>query len=133
MAMVKISNGEVTQIVSRGAYESQYKKLGFEIVGSHKVAKTEKKAAEPEKVVNTPAPAAGDVDDEDIDGDENSDEDADDFEELLEKPLSQWSNEELKAFVNAKGIDTASAKKTSEVRSLVKKYLDDEAKKAAEA
>lgn len=132
MAMVKISNGEVTQIVSRGAYESQYKKLGFEIVGSHKVAKTEKKVAEPEKVVNTSAPAT-DVDDEDIDGDENSDEDADDFEELLEKPLSQWSNEELKAFVNAKGIDTASAKKTSEVRSLVKKYLDDEAKKAAEA
>lgn len=132
MAMVKISNGEVTQIVSRGAYESQYKKLGFEIVGSHKVAKTEKKVTEPEKVVNTPAPVT-DVDDEDVDGDENSDEDADDFEELLEKPLSQWSNEELKAFVNAKGIDTASAKKTSEVRSLVKKYLDDEAKKAAEA
>lgn len=132
MAMVKISNGEVTQIVSRGAYESQYKKLGFEIVGSHKVAKTEKKVAEPENVVNTHAPAA-DVDDEDIDGDENSDEDADDFEELLEKPLSQWSNEELKAFVNAKGIDTDSVKKTSEVRSLVKKYLDDEAKKAAEA
>ena len=31
MAMVKISNGYVTQIVSRGAFETQYKKLGFHI------------------------------------------------------------------------------------------------------
>lgn len=127
MAMVKISNGEVTQVVSRGAFDTQYKNLGFEIVAENKAKKPEKKSAEPEKADNIPVEDAVDTDVE-----EEVIEDAEDFDELLEKPLSQWTNEELKAFVNAKGIDTSSAKKTSEVRSLVKKYLDEEAKGAAE-
>ena len=52
MAMVKISNGDVTQIVSRGAFETQYKKLGFQIVGDNQAieAKKEvKKVAEEKK------------------------------------------------------------------------------------
>lgn len=130
MAMLKISNGEVTQIVSRGAYETLYKKLGFFIAedGSKEVS-VESKPVENDAVV------VEDVNVDNTDNDavvEDSVNDSDDFEELLEKPLSQWSNNELKSFVNAKGIDTSSAKKTSEVRSLVKKYLDNEAKNAAE-
>lgn len=127
MALVKITNGDVTSLVSRGAYEKQYKDLGFHIV-SDKPEKKEKKAEA--KVEDIPEPVAEPEPDEvDVEADG---EDAE-IEELLEKPLSQWSNDELKLFVTAKNIDTSSAKKTSEVRAIVKKYLDDEAKNAAEA
>lgn len=127
MAMVKISNGEVTQVVSRGAFESQYKNLGFNIVCDNSTVKTESKPVETNKPVSNPTPVVNNEVEED-----NSEE-ADDFEELLEKPLSQWSNEELKAFVNTNDIDTSSAKKTSEVRALVKSFLDEQAKNSTQS
>lgn len=129
MAMVKITNGEVTQIVSMGAYVSQYKNLGFSICGGNKAPVKNNEAIKNVKPVKDNT-----KNEEDTNVNDNvNDEEVDDFEELLEKPLSQWTNEELKSFVNAKDIDTSSAKKTSEVRSLVKVYLDNEAKKEAEA
>lgn len=131
MAMVKISNGEVTQIVSRGAFDTQYKRLGFQIVGDNKateVKKEVKKAAE-EKKSEAQVP-----DDDDFDADVADDtEDGDDFEELLEKPISQWNKTEVKDFAAAKGIDIHGTKNANEAKEIIKKYLDDEAKKAAEA
>lgn len=129
MAMVKITNGEVTQIVSMGAYVSQYRNLGFSICGGNKATVKNNEAIKNVKPVKDNT-----KNEEDTNVNDNvNDEEVDDFEELLEKPLSQWTNEELKSFVNAKDIDTSSAKKTSEVRALVKVYLDNEAKKEAEA
>lgn len=131
MAMVKISNGEVTQVVSRGAFETQYKRLGFQIVGDTKATeakKETKKAAEEKK------PEAQVPDDDDFDADVADDtEDGDDFEELLEKPISQWNKTEVKDFAAAKGIDIHGTKNANEAKEIIKKYLDDEAKKAAEA
>lgn len=124
MAMVKISNGEVTQIVSRGAFDTQYKRLGFQIVGDNKTTevKKEKKKSEVQ------------VPDDDFDADVADDtEDGDDFEELLEKPISQWNKTEVKDFAAAKGIDIHGTKSANEAKEIIKKYLDDEAKKAAEA
>lgn len=130
MAMVKISNGEVTQIVSRGAFETQYKRLGFQIVGDNKateVKKEVKKAVEEKK-------SEARVPDDDFDADVADDtEDGDDFEELLEKPISQWNKTEVKDFAAAKGIDIHGTKNANEAKEIIKKYLDDEAKKAAEA
>lgn len=124
MAMVKISNGEVTQVVSRGAFETQYKRLGFQIVGDNKATevKKDKKKSEAQ------------VPDDDFDADVADDtEDGDDFEELLEKPISQWNKTEVKDFAAAKGIDIHGTKNANEAKEIIKKYLDDEAKKAAEA
>lgn len=132
MAMVKISNGEVTQVVSRGAFETQYKRLGFQIVGDNKVTevkKEAKKAAEEKK----PEVQVPDDDDFDADAAEDDTEDGDDFEELLEKPISQWNKTEVKDFAAAKGIDIHGTKNANEAKEIIKKYLDDEAKKAAEA
>lgn len=129
MAMVKISNGEVTQVVSRGAFETQYKRLGFQIVGDNKateVKKETKKAAEEKK------PESQVPDDDDFDADA-ADDTEDDFEELLEKPISQWNKTEVKDFAAAKGIDIHGTKNANEAKEIIKKYLDDEAKKAAEA
>lgn len=130
MAMVKISNGEVTQIVSRGAFDTQYKRLGFQIVGDNKAveAKKEVKKAVEEKKSEAHVP------DDDFDADVADDtEDGDDFEELLEKPISQWNKTEVKDFAAAKGIDIHGTKNANEAKEIIKKYLDDEAKKAAEA
>ena len=132
MAMVKISNGDVTQIVSRGAFETQYKKLGFQIVGDNQAieAKKEvKKAAEDKK----PESQVPDDDDFDADAADDDTEEGDDFEELLEKPISQWNKTEVKDFAAAKGIDIHGTKNANEAKEIIKKYLDDEAKKAAEA
>ena len=132
MAMVKISNGEVTQVVSRGAFETQYKRLGFQIVGDNKTAevkKETKKAAEEKK----PEAQVPDDDDFDADAADDDTEDGDDFEELLEKPISQWNKTEVKDFAAAKGIDIHGTKNANEAKEIIKKYLDDEAKKAAEA
>ena len=129
MAMVKISNGEVTQIVSRGAFDTQYKRLGFQIVEDNKsveVKKEVKKAAEEKK------PEVQVPDDDDFDADV-ADDTEDDFEELLEKPISQWNKTEVKDFAAAKGIDIHGTKNANEAKEIIKKYLDDEAKKAAEA
>ena len=129
MAMVKISNGEVTQIVSRGAFDTQYKRLGFQIVGDNQAVEAKKevnKAAD----VNKSEPQVPDNDDFDADV---ADDTEDDFEELLEKPISQWNKTEVKDFAVAKGIDIHGTKNANEAKEIIKKYLDDEAKKAAEA
>ena len=129
MAMVKISNGEVTQIVSSGAFDTQYKRLGFQIVGDNQaveVNKEVKKAAD----VNKSESQVPDNDDFDADV---ADDTEDDFEELLEKPISQWNKTEVKDFAVAKGIDIHGTKNANEAKEIIKKYLDDEAKKAAEA
>ena len=132
MAMVKISNGEVTQIVSRGAFDTQYKRLGFQIVGDNQAieAKKEVKKAAEEKKSEAQVP---DDDDFDADAADDDTDDGDDFEELLEKPISQWNKTEVKDFAAAKGIDIHGTKNANEAKEIIKKYLDDEAKKAAEA
>ena len=132
MAMVKISNGEVTQIVSRGAFDTQYKRLGFQIVEDNQVSEAKKevkKAAD----VNKPDVQVPDNDDFYADAAYDDTEDGDDFEELLEKPISQWNKTEVKDFAAAKGIDIHGTKNANEAKEIIKKYLDDEAKKAAEA
>lgn len=132
MAMVKISNGDVTQIVSRGAFETQYKKLGFHIVVDNQAieAKKEvKKAAEENK-------SDAQVPDDDVfvaDAADDDTDDGDDFEELLEKPISQWNKTEVKDFAAAKGIDIHGTKNANEAKEIIKKHLEYEAKKAAEA
>lgn len=129
MAMVKISNGEVTQIVSRGAFDTQYKRLGFQIVGDNQAVEAKKEVKKAADVNNSESQVP---DDDDFDADV-ADDIEDDFEELLEKPISQWNKTEVKDFAVAKGIDIHGTKNANEAKEIIKKYLDDEAKKAAEA
>lgn len=133
MAMVRITNGETTSRVPYAAYISMYKKLGFTIEGEEPV-KPKKPAKQEEPVVGTKEEVeetketTEEVDEaEEFEEEQESGEDAF-VEEILEKPLSQWSVDELKEFVRIKNINTAGAKKTSEVRSIVKKFLDDQDK-----
>lgn len=126
--MVKITNGSKIFEVSRGAYDSVYKGLGFHVVGTEPA---EDKS--PKEKTQVPPETEGE-EEEDAPGEtegENEPGEGLDLDALLEKPLSQWEPDELKEFVRAKGIDTAGAKKVSQVRGIVKKYLDDQAKAEA--
>lgn len=129
--MVKITNGSKIFEVSRGAYDSVYKGLGFHVVGTEPA-----EDKPPKEKTQVPPEAEGDEEDgasgeNEEDGETEPGEEAVDLDALLEKPLSQWEPDELKEFVRAKGIDTAGAKKVSQVRGIVKKYLDDQAKAEA--
>ncbi len=127
MAMIEITNGEVTSKVPYTAYESQYKKLGFRPVSDSGVE--EKKDVTPVEEEHEEEDAnvvVTNVAEEDVD--EEDDADAAFVEDILEKPLSQWTTDELKEFVRIKDIDTSGAKKTSEVRSIVKAFLEEQDK-----
>lgn len=125
--MVTISNGVKSFKVPSGAVKA------YEPAGYHVVGKGEEQSAET-PVTGQHKPENEDIDfdgEDDAEGGESQESDADDnfVAELLEKSLSQWSAEETKKFVFIKGIDTTGAKKLGEVKNIIKKYLDDEAKK----
>ena len=128
--MVTISNGKTTLRVTAGAVET-YKSMGFHVVDDKENDQIKPvEHNKEEKVAEDVAgePEAGDSDAED-EGVEDDTEEAY-VTELLEKPLSQWSNEEVKEFVRIKGIDTSGAKKFSQVKDIIKAYLDEQVKNA---
>lgn len=125
--MVTISNGVKSFKVPSGAVKA------YEPAGYHVVGKGEEQSVEA-PVKGRQKPENEDIDfdgKDDVEDGENQEHDADDnfVAELLEKSLSQWSAEETKKFVSIKGIDTTGAKKLGDVKNIIKKYLDDEAKK----
>lgn len=44
--MLKIKNGNIEKLVTKGAYENMYKAMGFEIVGDKKINKEVKEVKE---------------------------------------------------------------------------------------
>lgn len=129
MAMIEITNGEVTSKVPYTAYESQYKKMGFRPVSD--VAVEEHKdvtAVEEEHEEEDANVVVTDEVEEDADEEDEDPADAAFVEDILEKPLSQWTVDELKEFVRIKNIDTSGAKKTNEVRTIIKAFLEEQDK-----
>lgn len=101
--MVKITNGVYTFEVTRGAYEGIYSRQGYHLLEDPEAAQVhqglEDNATDPDQLF---------------------------LEEIVEKPVSQWTKNEVKRFVTLKGIDTSGAKNVGEVRELVKAYLDEQ-------
>ena len=98
--MVKITNGIVTFEVTRGAYDGIYSHQGFKPV--EEVA--EKKVADDKVVDNR-------TDDEKF------------ADELVEKPISQWSKEEVKRFAAIRDIDISGTKNANEAKEIIKQFL----------
>ena len=127
--MVTISNGVKSFKVPSGAVKA-YEPAGYHVVGKGEEQSAEVPVRGQQKPENEDIDFDGE-DDVEGEGGENQESDADDnfVAELLEKSLSQWSAEETKKFVSIKGINTTGAKKLGDVKNIIKKYLDDEAKK----
>ena len=111
--MVTISNGRTKHEVTIGAYNTIYKGLGFHIVGAkhNREVKKEEKVVEKTQVNEKP---------ETINVPVEEPEEKSWVEDLLEKPISQWSKEETANFAKEKGIDTSYAHKLSEAKDIIK-------------
>ena len=104
--MVIITNGINEFEVSRGAYESIFRKQGYSIVVDTETEVVENNkdaaAAEPTKQVDK------------------------DAEALMEKPISQWTKNEVKSFIDKKKIDVSGITSFNEVKDRVRKYIEEE-------
>lgn len=94
--MVKITNGASTFEVTRGAYDTIYSKQGY-------------------KLLEKPAAA-----------EDNHGKSADEAfaESVVEKPLSQWSKDEVKRFASINSIDITGTKSVNEAKNIIKQYID---------
>lgn len=104
--MVIVTNGINEFEVSRGAYESIFQKQGYSIVVDTETEVVENNkdaaAAEPAKQVDK------------------------DAEALMEKPISQWTKNEVKSFIDKKRIDVSGITSFNEVKDRVRKYIEEE-------
>lgn len=104
--MVVITNGINEFEVSRGAYESIFQKQGYSIIVD----------AETEAV----------EDNNDAEATEHAEHVDKDAEALVEKPISQWTKNEVKNFIAKKGIDVSGITSFNEVKDRVRKYIEEE-------
>lgn len=105
--MVKITNGVRTFEVTEGAFKSIFSHQGFQKVVDEKP----KKIKEP------------DADDKN----DNGNGDAEFVEGLKEKPISQWSKNDIKQYAAITGLDITGTKNINEARDLVKAHMDEQA------
>lgn len=104
--MVVITNGINEFEVSRGAYESIFQKQGYSIIVD----------AEAEAI----------EDNNDAEATEHAEHVDKDAEALVEKPISQWTKNEVKNFIAKKGIDVSGITSFNEVKDRVRKYIEEE-------
>ena len=110
--MVKCTNGLTVIEVTEGAYNSIFKDQGFRPIETTKKKETAKVETVGEEVVEGDTITYEAVED-------------DEFASLLEKPIGQWSNEEVKTFAEAKGINISGTKNAKEAKARIRKFLDD--------
>lgn len=99
--MVKITNGVNTYEVTRGAFDGIFSRQGYDIVNEVVKERAEEAHRIPEKT-----------------------EDELFVEELREKPISQWSKEEVKHFATLNNIDIAGTKNAGEAKDVIREFLN---------
>lgn len=109
--MIKITNGSDIYEVTRGAFETVYKPMGFyEFNG--------KPAEHADDVVEDVIEDVADETKQEAD-DEQSEDDAW-CEELEKKPIGQWNKAEVKQYASIKGIDITGTKSINEAKDRIK-------------
>lgn len=98
--MVKITNGVNVFEVTCGAFDGIFSRQGYTIVDEKKEVNEVKV---PEKT-----------------------EDEKFVDEIVEKPISQWSKDEVKRFASIKGVDITGTKNVNEAKEVIKGFLSSE-------
>ena len=97
--MVEITNGINTFEVTRGAFKTIFANQGYELKGKEEVvpqnASRESEKTEDEMFVD----------------------------EIIEKPVSEWTQEELKRFAEVNEISLEGVQKVSDAREIVKNFI----------
>ena len=128
--MVDISNGIHFMTVTKGAFEGIYKHQGYTLVHDYagtsgiKANVTNKEVAK--SFVEDVASVEEQLPGTEIPYSDNQEPPAESLqmEELLEKPIGQWSKEEIKDFANANGISLEGTKSAKEAKEIIKSYID---------
>ena len=122
--MVKITNFVNTFEVTQGAYDDIFKKQGFEIVeeAPRKKKKATKKHVKEavEEVEEDEWEEAEEATEKDYKSEEEKY-----VEKLMEKPISQWNKEEVKAYASIKGLDISKTQNIGEARNIIKQSIDE--------
>lgn len=100
--MVKITNGKNIFEVTRGAFDGIYSRQGYTICDENAITNEQND-------VNTDVP--------------EKTEDEKFIDEIIEKPISQWSKDEVKKFATLNGIDISGTKNAGEAKELIKVFL----------
>ncbi len=122
--MVKCKRGTSVIQVTEGAFKTIFEPQGYVLLGDK--PKKEYKAPTMSEVkkeeVKVEEPVEEQVDE--VETEEVVEESVDEFAALLEKPIGQWSNNEVKGFAEAKGIDITGTKNAKEAKARIKKFLE---------
>lgn len=122
--MVKITNSVNTFEVTQGAYDDIFKKQGFELVeeAPRKKNKATKKHVKEavEEVEEDEWEEAEEATEKDYKSEEEKY-----VEKLMEKPISQWNKEEVKAYASIKGLDISKTQNIGEARNIIKQSIDE--------
>lgn len=97
--MVKITNGIDAFEVTKGAFKTVFANQGYVLVSQHVTAP---------QIASEPAQK---TDDELF------------VDEMLEKPVSEWTKEELKRFAEVNNISLEGAQKVDDVREIISNYI----------
>ena len=109
--MVKLSNGLSTIVVPSGAV-AMYERTGFRVVKDSDVESAN------ESVIDTV---------------EAEEKESEFITNLLEKPISKWSKEEVKRFANEKGININGTKSVNDAKDRIRDYINSKEKAEVEA
>lgn len=109
--MIKITNGTEIYEVTRGAFETVYKPMGFYKFNSKPVEHAD-------DVVEDAAEGVADEPEHEAD-DEQYEDDAW-CDELEKKPIGQWNKAEVKQYASIKGIDITGTKSINEAKDRIK-------------
>ena len=122
--MVKCTNGMSVIEVTEGAYETIFKDQGYRPIADDVKKPVAPVVVPKQEEVETPV-----EDNSEVESEEQADayvpEEKDEIDSLLEKPIGQWSNDEVKAFAEAKGIDITGTKNAKEAKGRIRKFLED--------
>lgn len=108
--------------VTKGAFEGIYKLQGYTLV--HDYAETiipTPVIEERPDSIDEPLP---DITSDNVDEEKESPDTPIEMQEMLDKPIGQWTKEELKQFAEANDISLEGAKSVKEVREIIKAYID---------
>lgn len=113
--MIKITNGTEIYEVTRGAFETVYKPMGFYEFNGKPVEHSDDVV---DDVVEDIVEDVADGPEQEVD-DEQPEDDAW-CEELEKKPIGQWNKAEVKQYASIKGIDITGTKSINEAKDRIK-------------
>lgn len=111
--MVKLSNGLSTIVVPSGAV-AMYERTGFRVVKDSDVESMDNNEGVTDAV-------------------DTEEKESEFITNLLEKPISKWTKEEVKRFANEKGININGTKSVNDAKDRIRDYINSKEKAEVEA